>query len=92
VFTPEDIKLINEGKVDSRAKGSAGHPVETHPTFPLQRVYCLMCTKPYGFVTQESYKYIEANNVIVVCDDCVLGMGEPPLQEANIPTIPIGSK
>lgn len=83
MFTEEDIRLINSGSVDSRAKGSAGHPVETHPIYPLQRVYCVKCAKPYGYVSMESYKYIAANNIVVVCDDCVLSMGEPPLMRVE---------
>ena len=92
MITSEDIKLILTGKVDSRAKGSAGHPVVTHPTFALERTYCVICMRPYGYVSQESFKYIQANNIVVVCDDCIFSMGEPPLQEAYIEHIPFEKK
>jgi hypothetical protein len=85
----EDLKLILTGKVDSRTKGSAGNPVETHPTLPMQRVYCIMCGAPHGYVTMESYEYIAANNIIVVCDACDVSMGTLPLEKADIATIPV---
>ncbi len=87
MITLEDLKLINAGKVDSRAKGSAGHPVVTHSSLPLEKVYCLYCTKPGGYTSQASADYIRANNVIYVCDDCVLTLGEPPLQKADLDSI-----
>lgn len=86
-ITLEDIKLINAGKVDSRAKGSAGHPVLTHSGGALERVYCLYCTKPGGYTSQASSDFIRAYNVIYICDDCVLTLGEPPLQKADLEAI-----
>lgn len=86
-ITLEDIKLINAGKVDSRTKGSAGHPVLTHEGGALERVYCLYCTKPGGYTSQASSDFIRAYNVVYICDDCVNTLGEPPLQKADIEAI-----
>jgi hypothetical protein len=61
-----DISDINEGRVDSRAKTAR----QTHPTLPLERTYCAFCGKPKGWVTHESGDFIDAQNVVVVCDDC----------------------
>jgi hypothetical protein len=79
-FNEEDIRLVLSGEVDSRTKGSAGHPVESHPLYHLQRVYCAYCAKPGGYVSIDSSKYIAPINVVHVCDNCHLAVGELPLE------------
>ena len=80
-FNDEDTRLILSGEVDSRAKGLTG-PVKQHPIYLLERVYCVYCGKPGGYVSVESSKYIAPFNVIHVCDTCHLTVGELPLQRA----------
>ena len=53
---------------DSRLKGFFGQV--THPTLPLQRTYCAMCGKPWGYCTSESSQHIAPEHIIVTCDDC----------------------
>lgn len=89
MFNEQDIFLINEGLVDSRAKETAGHPLITHPQLKLEMVYCVFCLKPKGWVSQDSFKYIRAQNIIVVCDNCHESNGELPLQRAHIQDTPI---
>jgi len=72
---------INQEKLDSRLK----YKQVTHATQPYERVYCILCSAPHGWVSQESYKFIKASNIIVICDDCIEGLGqEPPLERAII--------
>lgn len=80
-FDPVDfVRQSVEGKIDSRMKT----PTETHPIYALERTYCALCGKKKGYVSQESSKYIKANNIIVVCDDCDRELGQLPLEKANI--------
>jgi len=65
---------------DSRLKYSQ----ITHPTQPYERTFCVVCCKPKGWVTVESYNTIKASNIIVICDDCASFMGPTGLQEAPI--------
>jgi hypothetical protein len=88
-FSLEDIKLINTGKVDSRKKVTAGNPVVTHSVLNMERTYCVMCLKPHGWVTQESFEFIRVHNVICICDDCTFSMGELALQPALINEVDI---
>lgn len=71
---------------DSRLKGYNGKV--THPTLPLERTYCSICGTPKGWVTHESSEFIDAANVVVVCDNCDeklrSKLGQPPLQEAPV--------
>src|SRR3954470_519867 len=53
---------------DSRLKGYNGNV--THPTLPLCRTYCTNCGKPFGWVSVESYEFVECGEVIVMCNDC----------------------
>lgn len=85
--TLEDIKLINAGLVDSRIKGIKK---ETHATLPLEKAYCIFCGRAGGYTSMESAEFIRANNVIYVCDDCVLTNGEPPLIKAPVTEIKNG--
>lgn len=73
-------KQIVDGKVSSKLKDAK----VTHPIYPLERTYCALCGKPKGWVSQESSKYIAANQIVVVCDDCNGQFGELPLEKANI--------
>lgn len=76
------MKLVqlDNYKLDSRMK----NPKETHPQYKLERTYCNICGKPKGWVSQESSKYMAAQNIIVVCDDCCSQFGELPLEKADI--------
>ena len=86
-FSLEDIKLLHSGTLDSRVKGSAGNPVKQHSQANLERTFCVMCTKPMGWVSTGDYEFIRLNKVICVCDDCVFTHGTPPLKEAEITEI-----
>lgn len=59
----------------------------THPTMAMERTYCTNCGSPYGWVTQESAKYIACQEVIVFCERCDEEMrtklGPIPLQVAG---------
>jgi len=79
----EFMTLSKEGKLDSRLKT----PTATHPQYKLERTYCIVCGKPKGWVSQESYKYIKANSIILVCEDCEGCFGTLPLPKANITEI-----
>lgn len=59
----------------------------THPTLPLERTFCVNCGKPKGWVSTESFDFISANQIIVICDDCESSLGEVPLIRANIEEI-----
>ncbi len=72
---------------DSRLKGYAGKV--THPTLPLERTYCANCGKPYGWVSTESYAFIEVMEIIVICDECDEKLGKLPLVEAKIAHVPV---
>lgn len=72
--------------VDSRLKG---YNVQvTHPTLPLQRVYCVHCGTPKGWVSTESSEFIASSNVIAICDDCAARLGPLPLEEVKIEEFP----
>ena len=71
---------------DSRLKYSQ----VTHPIFPLDRTFCVVCGKPKGWVTRESSAYIAASNIIVICDECSASYGSLGLQEAPIKEIKNG--
>jgi hypothetical protein len=70
---------------DSRLKGHFGQV--THPTLPLQRTYCFLCGKPYGYTSMESSKLVPPAHIVVTCDECDLaifdkyGRGDFPLPE-----------
>lgn len=85
MFNTEDfLKLSRAGKIDSRKKTAT----ETHPIYPLERGYCVICGKKGGFVSQESSKYIRPSHLIYVCDDCVTMHGEPEgLEKADVKEI-----
>jgi hypothetical protein len=70
---------------DSRLKGY--NRQVTHPTLPLQRTYCANCGKPRGWVTTETYKFIEAQQIIVICDACEATLGGLPLAKVEIPEV-----
>jgi hypothetical protein len=83
-FDPVDfLKQASEGKLESRSKTAT----VTHPTYPLERAYCVICGKPKGWVSQESSKYIAASNIFLICEDCETQFGKPPLVEAKIQEI-----
>jgi len=83
-----DVKLIEAGLVDSRVRHTNLNIPVIHPTLPLERVYCINCSRPYGWVTTESYSYIAVNNIVVLCDVCEQILGKPQLQEAKIKLVP----
>lgn len=61
------VEIEGMGRLeDSRTKTNK----VTHPRFALERTYCTNCGTPYGWVSQESCKYIAAAEVIVFCDKC----------------------
>jgi hypothetical protein len=63
-------------KEDSRLKG---YQVRiTHPTLPLVRTFCVNCGRPKGWVSDESYEFIKAQQIIVICDQCEAEVGAPP--------------
>jgi len=68
--------------MDSRLKGYAGRV--THPTLPLERAYCTICGRPYGWVSMESYEHVAPEEVIVVCDGCDERYGRMPLPELEL--------
>ena len=81
------IELAGFGRVeDSRLKGYAGIKRETHPTLPLERTFCNLCGKPFGWVSTESYEFIKCGEVVVFCNDCEesirLKLGGIPMQVA----------
>lgn len=82
LIKPEEIPGF--GRVeDSRLKGYNGKI--THPTLPLERTFCSKCGAPFGWVSTESYHYIEIGAVTVFCNDCEQGMnaiGGVPLKVA----------
>lgn len=80
----EDLKTLLTGKIDSRVKDTNLQIVQTHPTAKLERTYCVYCHRPKGWVSQESYEYIKAQNIICICDDCESQLGALPLPEAKI--------
>jgi hypothetical protein len=79
-FRTELRKLIDEHKVDSRLRSGR----VTHPTLNMERTYCVVCGKPKGWVSTETYNYVKMNNIVVICDDCDHAMGSLPLPKANI--------
>ena len=42
----------------------------THSVLPLERAFCASCGRPWGWTSQESYAYIAASEITVVCEDC----------------------
>jgi hypothetical protein len=52
---------------DSRLAGFFGQV--THATLPLQRTYCFLCGKPYGYSSMESSRFVKPAQVLVTCDD-----------------------
>lgn len=79
-----DLKLIDEQKVDSRARHTNLTIPKTHATLPMEQVYCVQCGAPYGWVTIDSANFIRAENIVVFCDKCEAAFGKPPLVEANV--------
>lgn len=73
---------------DSRLKGIVREV--THPTMNLERTYCFICGKPWGWTTTESSKMSAPAHIVVSCDDCdaqiigKVGGGKFPLQQ--VPT------
>ena len=53
---------------DSRLSGFFGQV--THPTLPLQRTYCFLCGKPWGYTSMDSGEHIAPSHIVVTCDDC----------------------
>lgn len=78
------VTIEGMGQVeDSRLKGY--HGKITHPTLPLERTFCSKCGAPFGWVSHESYAYIEAGEVVVFCNNCEADMeklGGVPLKAA----------
>ncbi len=70
------------GAMDSRLKGYAGRV--THPTLALERAYCTICGRPYGWVSTESYVHVAPEEVLVVCDACDERYGRMPLPELQL--------
>jgi len=67
------VELPGYGRMeDSRLKGYFGKI--THPVYPLERTFCTKCGAPFGWVSQESSKYIEAAEVVVLCNQCEIEM------------------
>lgn len=79
-------QLINENKIDSRLKSGR----VTHPTLNMERTYCVNCGKPKGWVSTETYEFIRANNVVVICETCEVEFGGLSLPTADIKEIPNG--
>lgn len=78
-------KLSDAGLIDSRVRHTNQTIPMTHATMPLERVYCVLCGRPYGWVSTESYSFIRVNNIVVLCDACEMAMnGAPPLQKAPV--------
>lgn len=75
------MQLVDNKLLDSRVKGYG--PTETHPQLQMERTYCVVCSKPYGWVSQESSAWIALYSVIVICDECHTAMGEMPLPRAD---------
>lgn len=73
----------NIAQLDSRLRFTR----VTHPTLPLERTFCVNCGKPKGWVSVDSYDFIQANSIIVVCNDCEAALGEVPLIKADIEEI-----
>lgn len=69
---------------DSRVRHTNLSIPETHPRFAFQRCYCVVCGKPDGWVSMESYALIAAGNVICVCNDCHETCGNLQLPEAHL--------
>jgi hypothetical protein len=76
------LELMNTQKIDSRMKGYRG--LTTHPVLNAERTYCVVCFKPYGWVSTESAEFIRVNNVVVICDECTIIMGALDLPIAPI--------
>ena len=68
--------------MDSRLKGYGTRV--THATMPLERAYCAVCGRPYGWVSQESFAHIAPEQVIVVCDECDARLGKMSLPELEL--------
>lgn len=62
-------EITGFGRVeDSRLKGYFKRV--SHPTLPLIRTYCCKCGREYGWVSEESYEYIAAGEIVVFCEEC----------------------
>jgi hypothetical protein len=89
----EDLKPVEIpgfGRVeDSRLKGFAGQQRITHPTLPLERTFCSKCGKPYGWVSTESYEFIEAGEVTVFCEECETEINKIA---GSVPLVPAAPK
>ncbi|SRR6266849_10362073 len=59
---------------DSRLKGFFGQV--THPTLSLQRTYCFLCGKPWGYASTESSQHVRPEHILVTCDDCDIAFAE----------------
>lgn len=85
----EDLKMIEQGLVDSRIKETNLVIPQTHSIYALEKVYCIYCGNVKGYVSQESSQYIAAQNIIAVCDKCHEALGALPLEEAQIPEVQV---
>ena len=72
--------------IDSRLKGYNGRV--THPHLAMERTYCAQCGRPKGYVSMESYEFIQVNNILVLCDQCDHDLetkcGQLPLARCSI--------
>lgn len=73
-------KVCDSQSEDSRLKFTR----ITHPHFAYERTYCIVCSKPRGYVSVESSKSIRPSNVILICDECEYLYGPPNLPRADI--------
>jgi len=51
---------------------------------PLERAYCVVCGRAYGWVSVDSFAHVEPEQVIVVCDECDARLGKMPLPELQV--------
>ena len=79
----ESNKLFRDA--DSRLKGF--NAMVTHPVLKLERTFCFMCGRPWGWTSQESSNFVAVHHIVVSCDDCdaqiigKIGEGKFPLQQ-----------
>ena len=77
------IEIAGFGRVeDSRLKGYRKRI--THPTLPLERTFCTKCGAPFGWVSTESYEFIQTGEVVVFCNNCEAAMAKL----GGVPLIP----
>lgn len=71
---------------DGRLKGYFGNV--THPTMPMERVYCFLCGAQAGFISRDSSKLVAPQHVVVTCDQCdhdiVAKFGDLPLDKVPV--------